>query len=115
KYRMPLSIKDIKYEYSRRFFLDNLAIFIRVDNKIVGYGQILFLEGKYTIANLGILTEYQGKGYGKLLIKKLLNLAKEENISQLYIKVKESNKIAMKLYKGIGFEEVEKVHIYTIA
>lgn len=114
KDRIPITIKDIIYEYNKGFFIEDMSIFIKVDNEIIGYGQILLLESKYTIANLGIINKYQGKGYGEILVSYLIFLAYGKKINELYIKVKESNKRAYNLYKKLGFEELFKINVYEI-
>ena len=108
--RIPLTPRDIAYEYSKSFFIDDMALFITINGKEIGYGQILILDGNYTIANLGVLKKYQGKGYGKKLLAKFLNLAKEKGLTEVSIRVKESNKIAYNMYKSFGFKEVSKIN-----
>ncbi len=110
--RIPLTPRDIAYECSKNFFIDNMAKFITLNGEEIGYGQVLILDGNYTIANLGILKKYQGKGYGKELLTYLLNLASENNLSEISIRVKESNEIAYNMYKKFGFEEILKVNSY---
>lgn len=110
--RIPLTPRDIAYEYSRSFFIDNMAKFITLNGEDIGYGQVLILDGNYTIANLGILKKYQGKGYGKELLSYLLNLASENDLTEISIRVKESNEIAYSMYKKFGFEEISKINSY---
>lgn len=112
--RMPLSVKDIMYEYNKRFFINDMSIFINVNNVPIGYGQILLLDNKYTIANLCVLNKYQGQGYGKELLCYLLSLAKKKGLPDVYIKVKASNKRAYNLYRSLGFEDVSKINVFEI-
>lgn len=112
--RIPIAPRDIAYEYSKSFFIEDMSIFIMIDGKEIGYGQVLILDGTYTIANLGILKKYQDKGYGKKLLSYLLNLAIDKNLSEISIRVKESNKVAYHLYKQFGFKQVSKTDSYEI-
>lgn len=112
--RIPLTPRDIAYEYSKSFFVDDMALFMTINGKEIGYGQILILDNNYTIANLGILKEYQGNGYGKKLLAKFLNLAIEKGLTEVSIRVKESNKIAYNMYKSFGFKEISKINSYEI-
>ena len=91
-----------------------MAKFITLNGEDIGYGQVLILDGNYTIANLGILKKYQGKGYGKELLSYILNLACENNLSEISIRVKESNEIAYNMYKKFGFKEISKIDSYEI-
>lgn len=112
--RLPLSVKDIMYEYNKRFFINDMSIFINVDDEPVGYGQVLLLDNKYTVANLCVLNKHQGKGYGKALLCYLLNLAKNKGLQEVYIKVKASNARAYNLYRSLGFEDVSKINVFEI-
>ena len=112
--RIPLSPRDIAYEYNKNFFIEDMAKFITLNGEDIGYGQVLILDGNYTIANLGILKKYQGKGYGKELLSHILNLACENNLSEISIRVKESNEIAYNMYKKFGFKEISKIDSYEI-
>ena len=85
--RIPLSPRDIAYEYNKNFFIEDMAKFITLNGEDIGYGQVLILDGNYTIANLGILKKYQGKGYGKELLRLLLNEAKEMGIDKVLVTI----------------------------
>lgn len=49
--------------------------------------------------------KYQGLGYGKKAMKKLIDIvSKEYDVDVLYLSFVEENKIAYNLYKSLGFE-----------
>jgi len=54
---------------------------------------------------LGILVSDQcvGKGYGKLIMKKLIDFFMQINYNELYLTVDKENKVAQKLYEKFGF------------
>ena len=112
--RIPLKTKDIVYECNRKAFLEDLAFFELKDDIIIGYGQILLLKDKYTIANFGIIEEFRGKGYGEALLIHILNQAKIKGLKEVYIKVKSDNINAINLYKKTGFEEASEISIYEL-
>lgn len=103
--RMPLTPTDVKFDERQEYYLRDLCIFLLCENKAIGYGQIVFNRGVYSIVNFGILEKYRGKGYGKEFIHKLITLAKEHNIEELNIRVDALNEVAKKLYTGVGFDE----------
>lgn len=105
--RCPLRVKDVKYECLKKCFILELAYFIKLDSKYLGYGQILYLDDKYTVVNLCIRKEYQNKGYGKILLNYLLYKAKKTGLSKVFIKVSSTNYNAKKLYKKVGFKLVD--------
>ncbi|MGG7077561.1 GNAT family N-acetyltransferase [Clostridium sardiniense] len=102
--REPLHIKDIKYEESQKYYKKDLCIFILLDNKEIGYGQIVYNKNMYMVVNFGILKKYRGLGYGQYLLEYLINLAYDIELSELYIRVDYSNYKALNLYSKIGFK-----------
>lgn len=104
--RIPLTIQDIENDENQNYFIDDLCLFIVVNNKAVGYGQIIYSKGIYSVVNLGILKEYRGMGYGKDLLNALIGLAIKKGIKDLYIRVELTNYNAEKLYEKCGFKEV---------
>lgn len=62
------------------------------------------------MSRLMIDQKYQGKGYGKMAILKLLDLMKEKygNI-KLYTSIEPKNIIAQKLYESLGFKKTGEI------
>ena len=102
--RIPLEIKDIKYEEKQEFYKKDLCIFMLLDNKEIGYGQIVYNKNMYMIVNFGVLKEYRGLGYGEYFLNYLVNMAYNLNIKDLYIRVDYENYKALNLYNKIGFK-----------
>lgn len=103
--RIALTIEDVYNDLNQEYYINDLAIFIEVNNMIIGYGQIVFNRDVYTVVNFGIISEYRGRGYGKLLLNKLIILSKQRGMKNLYIRVDENNTKARNLYEWAGFEE----------
>lgn len=112
--RYPLKVKDVRYEFSKKCFIEDLAYFIKIDSNYIGYGQILFLKGKYTVVNLCIKEEFRFQGAGRALLKYLLKKAKNLGINQVFIKVNSDNAPAKKLYTDIGFKVINVDNIFEI-
>lgn len=106
--RIPLSIEDIYYDEEQDYYLEDLSVFIKLKNRIIGYGQIIYSREMYTLVNFGILPGFRSKGYGEALISKLVNLSKEKGIDNIFIRVEYDNLAARKLYDRVGFKEVGK-------
>lgn len=102
--REPLNIKDIKYEENQSYYQKDLCIFILLNNKEIGYGQIIYNKNMYMLVNFGILKEYRGLGHGQYLLEYIINLAYDIKLSELYIRVDYSNYKALNLYSKIGFK-----------
>ncbi|NLC97204.1 MAG: ribosomal protein S18-alanine N-acetyltransferase [Erysipelotrichaceae bacterium] len=98
------SISDYRYElienpYSKYYILEE-------NNRVIGYVGYWITFDIAQITTIGILKEYQGKGYSNNLMKKVIedvNKSKCENIS---LEVRVSNKTAISLYEKYGFQIV---------
>lgn len=91
-----------KTPYSRMFV-------VRDNNQIIANGYIHAnprsrIQHKAELA-ISVLKEYWGKGVGQLLMKTLLDYAKETSfIETVYLEVVSENKRAIKLYEKFGFK-----------
>lgn len=64
------------------------------------------------IGPLAILPEYQGKGFGRLLLRAALQFAKEKSYKRTVLSVNGENDRAQALYIKEGFKQVEGVTCY---
>ena len=78
------------------------------DDVVVGWCQIhpLQREGWTHVGGLGIgiHKEYRGKGFGKELMRKALENAKEKGLERIELEVYTTNTAAIHLYESFGFE-----------
>lgn len=101
--RMPLEVEDIYFDELQNYYFDEGAIFIKQENKYIGYGQIIIDNNNAIIVNVGILNPYRGKGYGKELLYYLIGIIKSKGYEEVSIKVASNNFVALNLYKSMGF------------
>ena len=101
--RVPLEVEDIENDIEQDYYIEDLSLFIKVNNIAIGYGQIIYNRDMYTVVNFGILKEFRHYGFGKILLNHLIQASKNMNIYDLYIRVEETNYNALKLYNWIGF------------
>jgi ribosomal protein S18 acetylase RimI-like enzyme len=90
-------IKAFETQYRQQY----LAV---LDGEFIGMGGVSFEEDGGYIFGLGIIPEYQGKGFGKAMLELLLKDLIEENIEKIMIEVDSENENAFNLYKKCGFE-----------
>ena len=81
-------------------------IVAKLDNEIVGFAGIIILPDDVEITNIVTKKAERKKGIGKLLLDKLIEMAKETNKETISLEVNEINIPAINLYKTFGFEEV---------
>lgn len=113
KDRIPLTIDDIYFDETQDYYLEDCSIFLKYNEEYIGYGQIIF-DAKPIIVNLGILEKYRGLGFGKILLLRLLEMAKGKGFDYISIKVLNSNIMAKNLYKSIGFKEQREFTIWQL-
>ena len=63
----------------------------------------------YMIVNFGVIEEFRNNGYGYILINKLISLAVNKGITELYVRVEKNNFIAKSLYYKVGFSDVGNI------
>ncbi len=81
-------------------------IIIKIDNKIVGF--LSYEKKKFIkIHQIYILPKYQGCNYGKILMDKLFDISKKNNIYFLQVNI--HNIKAIKFYEKLGFKIKKKV------
>ncbi len=74
------------------------------DNRVVSGGFITFSQKISIITDVYTDNIYRGKGYGRVLVEKLLNLSINEDV---YLVSKEHN---LDFYKKCGFEIVKEIY-----
>lgn len=84
---------------------DNRQLYLgNIEGEFVAKGAICFEDGNASIHGLGVLPEYQGKGYGKEMLYALINNIIEYKVKDICIEVESKNDNAFQLYKNTGFE-----------
>lgn len=80
------------------------------DQKIIGSAGIQALDHDESVCELQKMyfhPDARGRGLGKMMIEKCLNLAKEEKFEFCYIETLPSMKAAQKLYLKNGFKYID--------
>jgi len=77
------------------------------DEEPVAYGH-LDKEGDTIWLGVAVIEAYLGLGLGVLVMKKLTDFAKENNIPVIKLSVDNNNSSAISLYKKLGFVLLEK-------
>ena len=79
-----------------------------VDEKdeIIGYSIIQVIVDELHLLNICVAPKYQGQGYGRKLLNKVIELADEHSASVILLEVRRSNHRAQQLYLQSGFNEV---------
>lgn len=78
----------------------------KIHNEIIGFAGLKKIFDQADIMNIVIKKTYRNQGIGTLLLENLILLAKDLNISTLFLEVNEQNKPAIHLYEKLGFEKL---------
>lgn len=80
-------------------------IVAKENNIIVGFAGVILLPDDAEITNIVTKKNERKKGIGKLLLAKIIEMAKYER-NNISLEVNEKNEPAIKLYEKYGFEKV---------
>jgi ribosomal-protein-alanine N-acetyltransferase len=69
----------------------------------VGYGGIMTVLDESDVVNIAVLPNFRCKGYGRMLLQSLEDMARKNGASLLHLEVRQSNVPAIGLYEGFGF------------
>lgn len=70
-------------------------------------GGVVETEHQAEIYNIAIDKSEQGKGFGQLLFDAFIEKCNEQNVTSVWLEVRESNEKAIGFYKSNGFEHVQ--------
>ena len=74
-----------------------------MDGVIVGYAGVWLIVDEGHITNIAVAPKYRGRQIGKRILEELIRELKERNILRVTLEVRESNEVAIGLYKTYGF------------
>jgi ribosomal-protein-alanine N-acetyltransferase len=79
---------------------------VESDGLLHGYGWMSCAVGEAHILNIAVDPGMQGRGYGRRILKRLLDIARWYRAETVFLEVRESNETAIKLYESHGFNQV---------
>ncbi|QXM05208.1 ribosomal protein S18-alanine N-acetyltransferase [Crassaminicella indica] len=79
-------------------------VVLEKEEKVIGYGGFWKILDEGHITNIAVHPSVRGKGYGNLIVEGLLKIAKREEIKEMTLEVRVSNKVAQRLYEKYGFK-----------
>jgi ribosomal protein S18 acetylase RimI-like enzyme len=87
-------------------------LFLRDGNDRVAFVFFRPCDSSRSVAiSVLVAPDKRGQGYGSQMVKKVKEIAQEQNIERLVAYVRPENEAAVKLFKGTGYKEngVEKI------
>ena len=77
-----------------------------IDNTIQAYGLISIAAEEAHILNLCVAPACQGQGLGKKMLNQLIDTAIAGDVKSVFLEVRASNDVAIKLYDDSGFNQL---------
>lgn len=76
------------------------------DGIVIGYGMMSMAVDEAHVLNLCVDPLQQGRGWGRRLLDHLMTLARAAQAVIVLLEVRKSNKAALRLYEGVGFQRL---------
>lgn len=76
---------------------------VKINGRVVAYGGMWLLFDEVHVTNIAVHPEYRGFGYGNLIMRDMINCAKNAKMSSMTLEVRVGNTAAINLYKKFGF------------
>ena len=99
------------YPWSLGIFRDCLlagyyCLVLDVADSVTGYGIMSIAAAEAHLLNLCVHPNTQHLGYGRRLLNALLVKAEDAGVDKIFLEVRPSNEIALRLYRSVGFEQI---------
>ena len=99
------------FPWSENIFRDCLRVgytcrALDLSGQIIGYGVMSLGAGEAHILNVCVRTDLRGLGVGRRLMDYLLDRARDEYMQDVFLEVRPSNAVALRLYESMGFERI---------
>lgn len=74
--------------------------------QLIGHGVMMLVLDECHLLNLCIHPRHQRRGLGRLLLRRLLAIARQRRATSAFLEVRVSNQAALALYQAEGFNEI---------
>ena len=106
------NIEDMKKSFLNLDNSHTKSYILVLDNRIIGHIKCDIINNIFNdcmpymyLSEICTHPDYRGMGYGKLLLNKIEEIAKEKCCSYIFLNSSKKRVIAHKLYKSLGYEE----------
>lgn len=103
---------EAQHKYYQEVFPDAEFSILEMDGEPVGRLYIDRRKQEHRLIDIALLPEFRGKGIGGALMERVLDEAREANkLVRIHV---EKNNPAMRLYRRLGFEQIEDQGVYFL-
>lgn len=109
-----ISVENDAYPFpwTRGNFLDSLASRYEAwtlrdaDARLAGYFLLMHAVDETHLLNITVRPDLQGRGLGRLLLDKVITLARDATMHSVLLEVRPSNEHALAVYRHCGFRQI---------
>jgi len=107
---MEIEKRSFPTPWTKTMFLESLSseiyknFVIEEQNEVIGYIMLYYIQDEGHITNFAINPPFRKKGYATKLLSYVIDYFKKKGIVEFFLEVRESNKVAINLYRKFGFE-----------
>ncbi|MCI4445999.1 MAG: ribosomal protein S18-alanine N-acetyltransferase [Candidatus Aminicenantes bacterium] len=102
----PWSKETFRAEIQNKAISFPLVVIDTSSKRIVGYIIFWQIRDEAQINNVAIHPDYQGRGWGEIALRYVLNRLQESGVNFVTLEVRVSNQPALKLYHKLGFKVI---------
>lgn len=99
------SLPWTKEAFYNEFVNNNFAVYMVLEHRgrIIGYCGVWLVVDEAHITNIAVLPEYRGQKLGEILLRYVMEYAREMGAKSMTLEARVSNLVARSLYKKLGF------------
>ena len=107
---MEIEKRSFFTPWTKTMFLESLSseiyknFVIEEQNEVIVYIMLYYIQDEGHITNFAINPLFRKKGYATKLLSYVIDYFKKKSIVEFFLEVRESNKVAINLYRKFGFE-----------
>lgn len=100
------------HPWTRGNFLDSLysryetAVLRDTSYSVLGYFLVMLAVDEAHLLNITVRRDLQGKGYGLLLLDRVVALARDKKMASILLEVRPTNERALAIYERYGFSRI---------
>jgi ribosomal-protein-alanine N-acetyltransferase len=107
--RIEREVQSIPWTLGK--FLDalqagNVCKVLQLEGQIIGFAVMLLGVDDAEILDFAIAPEQQRKGFGRIMLERMLDFARTADKSRMVLEVRVSNRPALALYERVGFTRI---------
>ncbi|MDV2583499.1 ribosomal protein S18-alanine N-acetyltransferase [Alkalibacillus haloalkaliphilus] len=109
-FQSPWKREDFEFDLVKNRFSHYLVL--EKDERVIAYCGVWIVMESAQITNIAVLPEERGHKYGEKLFVQVMKMTKRFDVDELTLEVRESNKVAQKMYEKFGLEIVGRRENY---